>query len=194
VLQLQRPRVAAAVAVPEPERPLTLDTEHQRRPQAQPDPANRLTAAEQNTISRLVWWICRNRNFEKAWAFGAWSAIRRVTGTKSPFPLEVEHLPATATELERIYTAVSALDDAVNKAERTFLKRVFRNGEDGALVVAQIEAQILTPVLPMAEDFAATLHAWQRSDIQDLRARRVRATGPAAAFPEGLEPTETTTA
>ena len=166
----------------------------QAQPEPAPDPTNRLTNAEQSAISRFVWQICRGRHFEKAWSFGAWAAIRRVTGTKAPSPLEVEHLPATATELERIYTAVTALDDAVNKCEKEFLKRVFRNGEDAAVVIAQIEAQILTTALPLAADFANTLHAWQRRDIQELRARKVTDRLPATAYPEGLEQSSRVTA
>ncbi len=133
-------------------------------PHAQPDPAptpEYLTQAERNTVSYLVGQICQNKRFGGVWSFASWAGLRRVTGTKAPAQFEVGHLQAIATELDRQNRAASALDDLIHAVEAEFLKRVFRHGEEAAIVLEQIQARMTTPALPMAEDFAAR-RSWLR--------------------------------
>lgn len=142
-------------------------------PNPTPDDAHEyLTPQDMMTITRIVWLICQGMWFERGWVKAVWSRLREATGTKAPNRFHVRHLPIIADELRRIFRLAESFKAAERQAGQLLVKRVLRNGEEAAPILA--EAQRLMSETAAADESALNqqMERWQEAELAALTDRK----------------------
>ncbi|WP_295392167.1 antA/AntB antirepressor family protein [uncultured Thiodictyon sp.] len=134
-------------------------------------PVEVLTRDDRANLDRVLGLMTDHLFHARAWRSAIWKSLRAVTGTHSPQPFEVRHLPAMCAELRRLYAASAAWQDAVYEAEADLLRRVFRGGEDLEQVIAEQRAQQIAEGVERGTQLVVELAKARMSDLANLYAR-----------------------
>lgn len=103
--------------------------------------AERLNGSDMLNIKRMMYFCIQLFQYKSAWSQGLWFHLRTVLHLPSPQPLTVEHLPALAAEMARMYAITYQVQAIVRDVEAQAIKRIFRRGEAAELVLADIKRQ-----------------------------------------------------
>lgn len=142
-------------------------------PNPTPDDAHEyLTPQDMMTITRIVWLISHGMWFERGWVKAVWARLRSATGTKAPNRFHVRHIPIIAAELRRIFRLAESFKAAERQAGQLLVKRVLRNGEEAAPILA--EAQRLMSETAAADESALNqqMERWQEAELAALTDRK----------------------
>lgn len=89
-----------------------------------------LTPKEMKELSRLIHLMTGKFRYDQAWSNGVWYCLRKVTGTRSPYPFTADDLPALSDEIRRIMRITKAANNFLGDMETEMIKRVIRRSEE----------------------------------------------------------------
>ncbi|WP_291970168.1 BRO family protein [Candidatus Symbiopectobacterium sp.] len=143
----------------------------QHHPVYQHEAPERFTNTDTRNLARLVWCITRGFRFEQAWTNAVYYALRDVTGTPSPMPFEVQHIPLLAKECRRIYYVTETLRETIHEAEKQTLKRILRKREDANTVLAEMKQLFERCHRQQQRGIADRLDHWHEDDVKHFLTR-----------------------
>lgn len=129
-----------------------------------------LTPNDMHNLNHLVSLMSMQLHRQTTWSRGVWYALRKATGVASPAQFTVSDLPAVAEESRRLIQVTSATNDMLVRIEKEALRRIVRNGEDCACVVAQLQQEADSIDL---EPGIQTLARFERLAIERMAHRQV---------------------
>ena len=155
-------------------------------PVAAPQPApssarEKLNAADNQHIKRIVWFTARNFRQQEAASHGIWHHLRQATYNPAPNAYGVEHIPVLAAELRRIIAISEQVGQITRHVEQQAIKRIFRKGETAEKVLAHLAAEAARSVQQLREH-VAQFPSWMESDLISFTQRRP------ANFPDHYPP------
>ncbi|MGG2140861.1 BRO-N domain-containing protein [Symbiopectobacterium sp. RP] len=140
-------------------------------PVYQPEAPERFMNTDTRNLARLVWCITRGFRFEQAWTNAVYYALRDVTGTPSPMPFEVQHIPLLAKECRRIYYVTETLRETIHEAEKQTLKRILRKREDSNTVLSEMKQLFERCHRQQRRGIADRLDHWHEDDVKHFLTR-----------------------
>jgi hypothetical protein len=123
-----------------------------------------------HNLNHLVSLMSMQFHRQTTWSRGVWYALRKATGVASPAQFTVSDLPAVAEECRRLIQVTSATNDMLVRIEKEALRRIVRNGEDCACVLAQLQQEAGRIDL---EPGIQTLARFERLAIERMERRQV---------------------
>ncbi len=133
--------------------------------------AELLTGGQLQAIRRVIWFITRGVRNEGTWVQAVWFYLRRAVALPSPYAFNVDHVPRLQQELSHMLAVSRAVRDITDTVENEAARRIFRKGEDAAVVLAELRTQADKDMADL-DRALLTVPDWLRQDIHAIADRR----------------------
>ncbi|MCX7206760.1 MAG: Bro-N domain-containing protein [Proteobacteria bacterium] len=155
--------------------------------QADGDAPELISNSDMRNLTRLMWIMTHDFQFEQSLCNACWKSIRDVTGTKSPARFQVRHIPLIATECRRIYSITRGMRKVMLDAEAAAIKQIALGTQDENLILNEMRQKLEQINFEDSSKANLRLAKWEEGDIQSFVRRVSNEQDRHAKFQERLD-------